>query len=1628
MTKFFTSLSFLMLYVSILTAQTTYTVCASGCNFTTITAAIGGAINGDIISITDAVHTEQGIVVDKDLTIQSGNTGTAIIQAHAQEEQATNRVFLINTGITVMMNDLTIRNGLIYQTASGPGGGGILNNGTLSLMNCTISGNFCVASLSGPSHGGGIYNSVGATLTITNCTISGNTSLTHSSNQSQGAGICNHSNEPSTITNSTISGNSCASFSSGYTYGGGIYNENGESLTITNCTISGNTSSSDFGISLGGAIYNSVGSLTMINTIIAKNTAQLGPNFAGTVSPSINNICESCQGTSWLSTADPFLGTLSNNGGPTQTIAILNICSPAVNNGTATGAPTLDQIGQARIGAIDIGAFEFQQSSLAPHTVCSSGCGFTTITAAIATACSGDTILIMDAVHTEQGIVIDKDLIIQSGILDGTIVQAHAQPNMATDRVFYINSGLMVTMNGLTIQHGNTTESGGGIYNGLGSTLIQTNCKISDNTGRFGGGIYNNNNGTLTQTNCIISGNSGYSGGGIYNIAASLTQINCTTSGNSVTWRGGGIANQNASLTQTNCTISENSADHNSGGFYHSLGSTLIQTNCTVSGNSANYNGGIFSEGNSQFINTIIADNFNNASSSDPNFRQFSNPSITNSICEDCTGAWTSTADPMLGVLANNGGTAQTVAIACNSPAINAGTSTGAPTADQIGQARVGAVDIGAYEYQENPPQITGIARPGAGYTLDFEEDNSQSVLIPYHASLNLGNTFSFEAWVNLESYTSGIGAIISMPSSATGSGVRFGIRTNGVIDFITNAGGIITGIGAIGLAEWVHLAGTYDGTNFRLYKNGVLLATQAVTYTTSAYTQPLFIGVEGSSGVIADRHFDGQLDEIRIWNSTLSETAIKDWMCRKINDSHSNFCDLVSYYRFDENTGTTLTDYIGDNDGTLINAPVWETSGAAVGEESTHDYNGNATSITQSHSDGSSFTINNFTGTPDGAHVYLINEAPKDSTDNLNGTLEASRYYGTYIVGGTTPSYTATYDYSNNTNIEGTSNEVEAKLLMRSNTADWDVVSNHCDIDTSTNDIVVDRFSASGEYIVGFGSKQNLERPSSGYALDFNGTDQYIDLPNGLTSNFNDFTFETWFYTNANASWARLLDFGSSTTVNMFLTPSYSVTNIPRFAITTNGNLGEQQLTAPTALVQNKWYHIAVTIDDASNTGTMYINGVQVAQNTSMTLTPSSLGITTNNYLGKSQYDDPYLNGEMDEVRIWNKALSQSEIRDWMCKKVEDPHPQICNLISYYRFDEGTGTTLVDLFRHNDGNLMNAPTWKMSSAPLGDESIYTYNAVAVGTTINLAHANGDQMTMTVTNGTAEGIQLYRVDEAANSTVPSAGLDYVSIINHWGAKVFGGSIDCEYTVVYNYAGHPGISVPSELRLLSRANNAAEDWTETPAILNESLSTLTLEGQTGTQFVLGSGGSNNLPIELLSFDAQVIQKFVQLDWRTSSETNNDYFEIQRSPFGNNWTTLERIKGQGTTSSESIYKHYDKTPLEGTAYYRLKQVDLDGTFSYSQTRTIVFSSKEEELISIFPNPAKGQVNVLIHTASASTIKINLIDLQGQTVQALDHVLSRGANQLTLPLDGLAAGLYFISIQQNNKVINKKFLIGE
>jgi CSLREA domain-containing protein len=665
----------------------------------TLRDAVQASDNGDAInfSVTGVISLTSGqLLITKSITITGpGENLLEVTRGSANDA----RIFELDSGnvnisglaltngfaggglnnsqggaIALFGANLTISDCLISgNTAQFDGGAIAAVGGNLTVKNCTFSGNS--TSDSGGT-GGAIFIEDGGVVTVTNSTFSGNTSIT------DGGAIYNYSSTL-TVSNSTFSGNSAS------TLGGGVYNNTG-TLTLTNCTLSANSASTGGGIysegsgdtgtaqatlssctlsnnsaSNGGGIYNTGTNsgnafVTLKNTILFSTNSTPGANVVnvglGTSISSQGYNLSSDNGGGFLTAAgdqintDPKLGALQDNGGPVQTMTLLD-GSPAWDKGNNFGVTTdarglprpFDLPALANAGGgdgSDIGAVEMQN---APSFV------VTTTDDHDDGVCDGGDCTLREAINAANAAAGADTITFKSGVKGTITLQSGLGPLTVTDsvtitgpgarklavsgnnaiRVFTFSSGTnsvsgLNIINGRIVGAANSDVSGGGVSNAFGTTLSFSDCEFSGNFVQggdsavangnggdgFGGAI--DNGGVLTLDRCTFSNNSAK--GGVGGPGTGSTPIG----GPGGEADGGAISNEiSANLTINNSTFSGNLATGGKGGNGPPNGTlgghggtgvagvfdegTTTITGSTFSGNSGTGGGG--GTGNNQFNN-----------------------------------------------------------------------------------------------------------------------------------------------------------------------------------------------------------------------------------------------------------------------------------------------------------------------------------------------------------------------------------------------------------------------------------------------------------------------------------------------------------------------------------------------------------------------------------------------------------------------------------------------------------------------------------------------------------------------------------------------------------------------------------------------------------------------------------------------------------------------------------------------------------------------------------------------------------------------------------------------------------------------------------------------------------------
>jgi predicted outer membrane repeat protein len=693
------------------------------------------------ITLSGATAANKTLVIDKNLTIDGGN-GRPIVVRRANNAPTDFRIFNVKSGVSATLSRIWISNGNLTSATASPGdpswfkdGAGIQNFGVLTLRDCILTGNAT----------GGVGGALLAlsTTTLARTTFSGNTAASGGAIYTGGVFFV-------TIDTCTFTANNA-------TEGGAMFNNHGV-YTLKSCTVFGNTATGGAGTQGGGGIVsigtNSMGnngSTHFENTIVAGNSAPLGPDVSGTAFSDGYNLIGSADNNSGFTATGDRVGVTTGQvnlkpldyyGGFIPTMPP-KPGSFAIDKGKQTtdanGQPsTTDQRGQPRPidrnesnapggdgtdnGAVEVGA---------PQT----GPTFTVNTTAERDdgECTTYDCTLIDALNVANAVadantinfapqvagIISTNNITPTGLAVTNPVTINGPgPNVLTlsasslGRIFRVTSA-NVSISGMHLAFGQMTNAdGGAIHNSGGLTL--TNCTIDASNAAGsgnGGGVYNASGATLSMTGCTLKGDmAGQFGGGVYS-DGTLTATNCTFSAN-MAFRGGGLITRfnggNSLTTLRNCTITLNTASSTSGG-------------------TADGGGGYYAEGGAQQVhvaNTIIAGNSNsvnpdvrgNFTSDGHNFiGSIANAvGFSNNVNGDQVGTPGAVKNPQLDALASNGGLTQTHALLSGSTAIDAGDNNLAPPTDQRGFPRIGASDIGAFEFGSSLPSPTPTPTPTA--------------------------------------------------------------------------------------------------------------------------------------------------------------------------------------------------------------------------------------------------------------------------------------------------------------------------------------------------------------------------------------------------------------------------------------------------------------------------------------------------------------------------------------------------------------------------------------------------------------------------------------------------------------------------------------------------------------------------------------------------------------------------------------------------------------------------------------------------------------------------------------------------------------------------------------------------
>ncbi len=320
--------------------------------------------------------------------------------------------------------------------------------------------------------------------------------------------------------------------------------------------------------------------------------------------------------------------------------------------------------------------------------------------------------------------------------------------------------------------------------------------------------------------------------------------------------------------------------------------------------------------------------------------------------------------------------------------------------------------------------------------------------------------------------------------------------------------------------------------------------------------------------------------------------------------------------------------------------------------------------------------------------------------------------------------------------------------------------------------------------------------------------------------------------------------------------------------------------------------------------------------------------------------------------------------------------------------------------------------------AGIGQESDGTNNCAnsdGMIITINTNFQDGDYLMIGISN---EANSVNTTDISEPTATITGRWDRV-----WWADVTNAGPDIRVDVDFDFSDAGNMGFPAGASacysLLYRSTNSG-NWTiitTSTSVSGDQVHFTNVPFVNDGYYTLGTCNliSSPLPIDLLSFDAKPIDGFdiesnkVLCHWTTASELNNDYFTVERSVDGLTFETIGHINGAGVSSSVLNYHMTDETPYSGTSYYRLKQTDFDGSFTYSSVVPVQLYGIE--ILSIFPNPSVDNVNVTVASSSDTDVHLTITSADGKRILNRKIYISKGVSNIEIPIAHLQAGFYLI-----------------
>lgn len=531
-------------------------------------------------------------------------------------------------------------------------------------------------------------------------------------------------------------------------------------------------------------------------------------------------------------------------------------------------------------------------------------------------------------------------------------------------------------------------------------------------------------------------------------------------------------------------------------------------------------------------------------------------------------------------------------------------------------------------------------------------------------------------------------------------------------------------------------------------------------------------------------------------------------------------------------------------------------------------------------------------------------------------------------------------------------------------------------------------------------------------YQLD--GIDDHIAIANpplGINNNLDiSYTFEAW--VNPTNATTRQCIIGNNNYGGTAGTALDLIGGNARFM----KREGTDAVSSP--ITDSEWSHLAGTYDANTDEMRLYINGVLAGSTVSTAADAGGIHHIGSHAGENNQPLSDFYDGKIDEVRIWDYARTQTEIRENMHLSLS---PTATGLVAYYQFDRDKAAGVEHGVRdatglHHATAQLAAGARIPSEVHVGGGSSNTQNVVATGNVV----FTGTDLEIDFAGVAPAGevvVTHVRTENAYNPPV-NAPLE----TGYWIVNNFGTNAGLNATTRFNYSdGIVTSTLLTDYTLYKRPSRAIGAW---PQLISPASNASTAAGNNHVNFNGLNSFSNLVPTQtntllfnnFLTFEAAPTPlKTILLDWELESEKEVDFYEIEKSLDGIQWETIGKIQAKTNTNS---YQFEDVQPNNGYNYYRIKQVYINQQVYYSWTRVVELI--QEQGMWIYPNPNQGVFTIDFEQSDAYQIEI--FDAIGQRI----FQTSFTGNKNLIQLDVQATGIYTIKVSTDNNSYYSRLVI--